>query len=454
MDGHTGSSNAVVENIREDIRSAILSSKADARATALRLAWHASGTYDARDGTGGSDGATMRFEPESSDEANAGLGVLRDMLEEVRSRHPRVSVADVWILAGCIAVELCSGPHIPICLGRQDDEDGSRCPARGRLPNASVPIGEEARHLRECFYRMGLDDGEIVALSGGHTLGSCHKPWSGFYGSWTHNPTVFDNSYYRHLLEEVWEPRAESWGTWPWKQPSGSYGGDMVPLMYEDERTHRLMMLPTDVVLVQDSEFRKHVQAYANDQALFFRDFAAACGKVFSFGCPGRCHPDCGDTLPHLTVHSAELKESPAAATAGAGTSAEFRAACAHGFLGRCQGLKAQRVDVASAEEGSLRTGLHGAAFWGHDAVVSWLLGLDAVCGVGVDVQDCDGDTPLHDASRFGHEACVGALLAGRADVNIHNSAGKDACALAVEKRKEQVVAMLRAAHAHADAGG
>ena len=34
---------------------------------AVRLAWHASGTFDKADSSGGSDGATMRFEPESTD---------------------------------------------------------------------------------------------------------------------------------------------------------------------------------------------------------------------------------------------------------------------------------------------------------------------------------------------------------------------------------------------------
>lgn len=38
----------------------------------VRLAWHASGTFDARSGTGGSNGATMRFAPESAWGANAG----------------------------------------------------------------------------------------------------------------------------------------------------------------------------------------------------------------------------------------------------------------------------------------------------------------------------------------------------------------------------------------------
>lgn len=50
----------------------------------LRLAWHASGTYDKETGTGGSNGATMRFAPEAGHGANAGLKAARDFLEPVK----------------------------------------------------------------------------------------------------------------------------------------------------------------------------------------------------------------------------------------------------------------------------------------------------------------------------------------------------------------------------------
>jgi cytochrome c peroxidase len=50
----------------------------------VRLAWHCSGTYDKETGTGGSNGATMRFAPEGDHGANAGLVAARDFLEPVK----------------------------------------------------------------------------------------------------------------------------------------------------------------------------------------------------------------------------------------------------------------------------------------------------------------------------------------------------------------------------------
>ncbi len=123
----------------------------------------------------------MRFEPESSDGANAGLDIMRNMLQPVKNSHPELSTADLWIAAGSWAVELTGGPQIPLSFGRTDAADGSSCPPNGRLPDAS----QGAEHLRAVFHRMGFNDQEIVALSGAHTLGSCHTTRSGFDGPWT-----------------------------------------------------------------------------------------------------------------------------------------------------------------------------------------------------------------------------------------------------------------------------
>ena len=44
------------------------------------------------------------------------------------------------------------------------------------------------------------------------------------------------------------------------------------------------MMLPSDMALVEDPVFKAHVVAYAKDEALFFRDFAAAWQKLTELG--------------------------------------------------------------------------------------------------------------------------------------------------------------------------
>ncbi len=47
----------------------------------VRLAWHSSGTYSKYDKTGGSNGATMRFQSELKDPENNGLHLAQKYLE-------------------------------------------------------------------------------------------------------------------------------------------------------------------------------------------------------------------------------------------------------------------------------------------------------------------------------------------------------------------------------------
>lgn len=59
--------------------------------TLVRLAWHASGTYSKHDRTGGSNGATMRYKPESHWGANAGLHIAREFLEPIKQANPGIT---------------------------------------------------------------------------------------------------------------------------------------------------------------------------------------------------------------------------------------------------------------------------------------------------------------------------------------------------------------------------
>ena len=133
----------------------------------------------------------------------------------------------------------------------------------GRLPDAS----KGSNHLRSIFYRMGFDDRAIVALSGAHAVGRCHTDRSGFDGAWTRSSTTFSNEYFRLLLEEKWTQRR-------WNGPA----------QFENKERD-LMMLPTDVALTTDPQFRIWVERYAEDEELFFNDFAKYYQQLNELGC-------------------------------------------------------------------------------------------------------------------------------------------------------------------------
>lgn len=170
----------------------------------VRLAWHASGTYDQATKTGGSNGAGMRYETEGGDPSNAGLQHARVFLEPIKEKHPWISYADLWTLAGVTAIEVMGGPKIKWAPGRTDHEDDSNAVPRGRLPDGA----QAADHLREVFTtRLGFNDQEIVALSGAHSLGRCHSDRSGFDGPWSVSPTKFSTQYYKMLTKFKWEKK-------------------------------------------------------------------------------------------------------------------------------------------------------------------------------------------------------------------------------------------------------
>ncbi|KNC52463.1 uncharacterized protein AMSG_12124 [Thecamonas trahens ATCC 50062] len=422
-----------MEALKSEVRAALINRKSFSCPIALRVAWHASGTFDKHDGTGGSDGATMRFEPEISDDANKGLSIVRDMLHEVKKAHPEVSEADLWTYAGAVATEFMGGPVVPHAFGRTDADDGSSCPENGRIPDAS----KGADHVREFFTRMGFSDRETVALMGGHTVGRAHIVRSGFDGPWTRKNLSFDNEYFRNLMFEEWQ--VKEWDG---------------PLQYEDVATGELMMLPTDMAMRTDAEYAKWARAYANDQDLFFADFAKAYAKLLALGCPEACNPF---NVPGVEPPITPFPVAPAAAApsgkcpfSGAGassdaSSAKFRELAMHGSVGPLK-KATPAADVHQLEASSSRSALHKAAFWGHVQVIDYLCN---EVGINPDVQDVYGDTALHDAARFGHADVVKLLLAAGASTSVTNAAGLTPLQVAVEYSKHDVVALLKAAPSH-----
>lgn len=158
------------------------------------------------------------------------------MVEERQS----VSWADMIAVAGAEAVSLCGGPEIPVQLGRLDSLTSD---PEGKLPEETL----DAPSLKQCFQRKGFSTQELVALSGAHTLGS-----KGF-GS----PVVFDNAYYKILVEK------------PWMSSAGMSS---------------MIGLHTDRALAEDDECLRWITKYSKYQDLFFEDFKNAYIKLVNSG--------------------------------------------------------------------------------------------------------------------------------------------------------------------------
>nr|XP_025888378.1 putative L-ascorbate peroxidase 6 isoform X13 [Solanum lycopersicum] len=177
--------------VREEIRKVLSKSKA---AGVLRLVFHDAGTFEIDEKTGGMNGSIV-YELDRPE--NKGLKKSLKILDKAKSQIDlvqSVSWADIIALAGAEAVSLCGGPSIPIQLGRIDSMVQD---PEGKLPEESL----DAISLKQCFERKGFSTQELVALSGAHTLGS-----KGFG-----NPTVFDNEYFKILMEKPWLSSGDKW---------------------------------------------------------------------------------------------------------------------------------------------------------------------------------------------------------------------------------------------------
>ena len=234
----------------------------------VRLAWHNCGSYDQDDNSptkGGSYAGTMRFEKEQGDPENGGLVLGLKYLDSIKDQFPDISHGDLYTLGGVVGVQEMGGPKIGWRPGRVDLPIDVTPPYH-RLPDAAQTTGS---YVRGVFTdRLGFTDQELVVLIGvGHAIGRCHTKNSGFDGPWTFSPTTISNEFFKLLLSEDWQFKK-----WDGKK------------QYEDQGSHSLMMLPTDMVLKQDSKMKEYVELYAKDEDRCMKDFAAAFSKLLERG--------------------------------------------------------------------------------------------------------------------------------------------------------------------------
>ncbi len=189
----------------------------------IRMAWHAAGTYRVTDGRGGASSGQQRFEPLNSWPDNGNLDKARRLLWPIKQKYGQsISWADLFILAGNVAIESMGGPVFGFGGGRKDVyqsegdtfwgaeeiwvDQGAKTrivPEEGANelegPLAAIQMGliyvnpegpggnpdplQSARDMKATFSRMAMNSEETVALTaGGHAFGKAHgaKPAESF----------------------------------------------------------------------------------------------------------------------------------------------------------------------------------------------------------------------------------------------------------------------------------
>ena len=179
----------------------------------IRMAWHAAGTYRVTDGRGGSSSGQQRFEPLNSWPDNGNLDKARRLLWPLKQKYGKnISWADLFILAGNVAIASMGGPVFGFAGGRKDVfasegdtfwgaeelwvNEGAQTRISEDMPELEGPLAAiqmgliyvnpegpggdpnpllSARDMKATFLRMAMNSEETVALTaGGHAFGKAH----------------------------------------------------------------------------------------------------------------------------------------------------------------------------------------------------------------------------------------------------------------------------------------
>lgn len=315
----------------------------------IRMAWHSAGVYRIFDGRGGASGGQQRFEPLNSWPDNVNLDKARRLLWPVKQKYgAKLSWADLMVLAGNVALEDMGFKTIGFAGGRADDWEAEivnwgsekkfladqRHDDKGELSkplgatqmgliyvNPEGPGGNPdplaaAKHIREAFGRMAMNDEETVALiAGGHTFGKAHgahKPdecvgkepaaagieeqglgWankcgaghgidtvsSGLEGAWSTNPTRWTHDYLTWLYTFDWQQTKSPAGATQWIPKEGK-GDNFVPDAHDPNKRHAPIMFTTDIALKMDPEYQKISKRFLDNPKEFETAFAKAWFKL------------------------------------------------------------------------------------------------------------------------------------------------------------------------------
>ena len=242
----------------------------------IRMAWHAAGTYRVTDGRGGASSGQQRFEPLNSWPDNGNLDKARRLLWPIKQKYGRnISWADLFILAGNVAIESMGGPVFGFGGGRKDvyqsegdtfwgaEEIWVNQGAKTRIipdeelelegPLAAIQMGliyvnpegpggnpdplQSARDMKATFLRMAMNSEETVALTaGGHAFGKAHgaKPADTFRNAPASEAVHLQGLGWLTDEEEIGKGHITTSGIeGSWSNNPTKWGGDYFRLLFK-----------------------------------------------------------------------------------------------------------------------------------------------------------------------------------------------------------------------------
>ncbi|WVZ87459.1 hypothetical protein U9M48_034094 [Paspalum notatum var. saurae] len=205
-----------------------------------------------------------------------GFDVVDDIKAQLEdSCNQTVSCADILAVAARDSVVALGGPTWDVELGRRDGTTASLDDANNDLPAPTLDLGD----LIKAFANKGLSASDMIALSGGHTIGQARCV--NFRGRLYNETTSLDASMASSLKSRC--PSAKGNGddnTLP-LDSSTSYVFDN---FYYKNLLRNKGLLHSDQQLFSGGSADAQTKTYASDMAGFFDDFRDAMVKMGGIG--------------------------------------------------------------------------------------------------------------------------------------------------------------------------
>ncbi|RLN12123.1 peroxidase 5 [Panicum miliaceum] len=223
--------------------------------------------------------------PEKESSANGftlvGLRTIDIAKSTVEAMCPRtVSCADILAFAARDAAVAAGLPSYDVAAGRRDGMRSNMDDLPGNFP---VP-GHHVPRLTELFNQRGLTQEDLVALSGAHSIGGAHcfmfsNRIYGFSKDADVDPSLDPD--YAAQLRQVCPPKNPN--NDPQQAPKVKFDartGERLDTAYYSELLARRGLLTSDNALIEDTQTRAMVEAFARDEVMWQQKFAEAMQKV------------------------------------------------------------------------------------------------------------------------------------------------------------------------------